>query len=121
MRALLIEPEKRLADYLSHGLTESSFVVDVVDNGTDGLHLGVKRLRFLFASRFLGAAQQRANGKGLAKHLLRVLACHHALQLLHHFGIGVGALGEGGAGKQQCSHEQGFAQLMPPSHWPRGC
>jgi two-component system, OmpR family, copper resistance phosphate regulon response regulator CusR len=41
MRTLLIEPEKRLADYLSHGLTESSFVVDVVDNGIDGLHLGV--------------------------------------------------------------------------------
>ena len=41
MRALLIEPETRLADYLLQGLTESGFVVDVVDNATDGLHLGV--------------------------------------------------------------------------------
>ncbi len=41
MRVLIIEPESRLADYLSHGLGESGFVVDVVDNAVDGLHLGV--------------------------------------------------------------------------------
>ena len=41
MRVLIIEPEMRLGDYLLHGLTQSGFVVDVVDNATDGVHLGV--------------------------------------------------------------------------------
>lgn len=41
VRVLIIEPEMRLADYLVHGLTESGFVVDVVDNALDGVHLGV--------------------------------------------------------------------------------
>lgn len=41
MRVLIIEPEKRLAEFLLHGLTESGFVVDVVDNAIDGVHLGV--------------------------------------------------------------------------------
>ncbi len=41
MRVLIIEPEMRLGEYLLHGLTESGFVVDVVDNAMDGVHLGV--------------------------------------------------------------------------------
>ncbi len=41
MRVLIIGPETRLADYLSHGLTQSGFVVDVVDNEMDGVHLGI--------------------------------------------------------------------------------
>ena len=41
MRVLVIEPESRLADYLSHGLGEGGFVVDVVENVVDGVHLGL--------------------------------------------------------------------------------
>ena len=43
MRALIIEPEKCLADYLLNGLNTSGFVVDVGDNAIDGLHLGATR------------------------------------------------------------------------------
>ena len=41
MRVLIIEPESRLADCLSHGLGESGLVVDVADNPIDGVHLGI--------------------------------------------------------------------------------
>jgi two-component system copper resistance phosphate regulon response regulator CusR len=39
MRALIIEDEKKTAQYLRKGLAEQGFVVDVTHNGTDGLHL----------------------------------------------------------------------------------
>lgn len=39
MRILIVEDEKKTSDYLSKGLTESGFIVDVADNGLDGLHL----------------------------------------------------------------------------------
>jgi two-component system, OmpR family, copper resistance phosphate regulon response regulator CusR len=38
MRILVIEDEKKAADYLKKGLTENGFVVDVADNGVEGLH-----------------------------------------------------------------------------------
>ncbi|MDB5774340.1 MAG: DNA-binding response regulator [Herbaspirillum sp.] len=38
MRILLVEDEPKAGDYLRRGLTESGFVVDWVQNGTDGLH-----------------------------------------------------------------------------------
>jgi two-component system, OmpR family, copper resistance phosphate regulon response regulator CusR len=39
MRALIIEDEKKTGQYLKKGLTENGFIVDVAENGEDGLHL----------------------------------------------------------------------------------
>lgn len=39
MRILIVEDEEKLARYLKKGLEESSYVVDLALNGTDGLHL----------------------------------------------------------------------------------
>ena len=39
MRALIVEDEKKTAQYLKKGLSEHGFVVDVAENGEDGLHL----------------------------------------------------------------------------------
>jgi CheY-like chemotaxis protein len=39
MRILIVEDEKKTAAYLKKGLSESGFVVDVVEQGEDGLHL----------------------------------------------------------------------------------
>lgn len=41
MRILVVEDEKKTADYLHKGLAEAGFVVDVVHRGDDGLHLGL--------------------------------------------------------------------------------
>ena len=38
MKLLVIEDEVRAADYLKQGLSENGYSVDVVHNGTDGLH-----------------------------------------------------------------------------------
>ena len=42
MKILVIEDEVKLAEYLRKGLTEEGFVVDVANNGIDGLHLAVQ-------------------------------------------------------------------------------
>ena len=39
MRILIVEDEAKTAAYLSKGLTEHAYVVDVADNGIEGLHL----------------------------------------------------------------------------------
>ncbi|MBC8555239.1 MAG: heavy metal response regulator transcription factor [Candidatus Brocadiales bacterium] len=39
MRILIVEDEEKMARYLKKGLEESSYVVDLALNGTDGLHL----------------------------------------------------------------------------------
>ena len=39
MKLLVIEDERKLAEYLRHGLTEEGFVVDCAANGVDGLHM----------------------------------------------------------------------------------
>lgn len=39
MRILIIEDESKTAAYLRKGLVESGFIVDVTDQGEDGLHL----------------------------------------------------------------------------------
>lgn len=39
MKLLVVEDEAKLSEYLRKGLTEEGFVVDVADNGVDGLHL----------------------------------------------------------------------------------
>ncbi|MDB5872535.1 MAG: transcriptional regulator [Ramlibacter sp.] len=41
MRILVIEDEKKLAEYLRKGLTENGYVVDVAHDGIDGRHLAV--------------------------------------------------------------------------------
>ncbi|MDB5947173.1 MAG: Two-component system response regulator [Ramlibacter sp.] len=41
MRVLLVEDEKKLAEYLCKGLTENGHVVDVALDGIDGKHLAV--------------------------------------------------------------------------------
>ena len=39
MKVLIVEDEAKTGDYLRKGLTENGFVVDLVRNGVDGLHL----------------------------------------------------------------------------------
>lgn len=39
MRILVVEDEPKIATFLQKGLTENGFVVDVIDNGREGLHL----------------------------------------------------------------------------------
>lgn len=39
MRILVVEDERKTADYLSRGLTEDGYRVEVVHDGLDGLHL----------------------------------------------------------------------------------
>ncbi len=39
MKILVIEDEKKLAEYLRRALTEHSYVVDVAMDGVSGLHL----------------------------------------------------------------------------------
>jgi two-component system, OmpR family, copper resistance phosphate regulon response regulator CusR len=41
MRILLVEDERKTADYLKKGLSENAFVVDAVHDGDDGLHLAL--------------------------------------------------------------------------------
>jgi two-component system copper resistance phosphate regulon response regulator CusR len=41
MRILIVEDERKTADYLQKGLTEAGFVVDVAGRGDDGLHLAL--------------------------------------------------------------------------------
>ncbi|PIQ13906.1 MAG: DNA-binding response regulator [Hydrogenophilales bacterium CG_4_9_14_3_um_filter_59_35] len=41
MKVLIVEDEAKAGDYLRKGLTENGFVVDLVRNGVDGLHLAV--------------------------------------------------------------------------------
>ena len=38
MRLLIIEDDRKTGDYVCQGLSEAGFVVDLVRNGTDGLH-----------------------------------------------------------------------------------
>lgn len=42
MRILVVEDERKLADYLHKGLSENSFVVDVARDGIDGRHLAIE-------------------------------------------------------------------------------
>lgn len=42
MKILLIEDEPKTGDYLRQGLREAGFSVDLVQDGLDGLHLGIE-------------------------------------------------------------------------------
>ncbi len=39
MKILIVEDEKKTGEYLTKGLTEAGFVVDLADNGLNGYHL----------------------------------------------------------------------------------
>ncbi|MCC7327298.1 MAG: heavy metal response regulator transcription factor [Burkholderiales bacterium] len=41
MKILIIEDEPKTGDYLKQGLTEAGFVVDLVRNGADGMHVAM--------------------------------------------------------------------------------
>ena len=41
MRILVVEDDKKIASFISKGLKEAGFAVDVANDGVDGLHLGV--------------------------------------------------------------------------------
>jgi two-component system copper resistance phosphate regulon response regulator CusR len=41
MKLLIVEDEPKTGDYLKQGLSEAGFVVDLVRNGPDGLHLAL--------------------------------------------------------------------------------
>jgi heavy metal response regulator len=41
MRLLLVEDDRKIADFVSRGLSEAGFAVDRADNGIDGLHLAL--------------------------------------------------------------------------------
>jgi two-component system, OmpR family, copper resistance phosphate regulon response regulator CusR len=41
VKILVVEDEKKTAEYLRKGLSEHGFVVDVTENGEDGLHLAL--------------------------------------------------------------------------------
>ena len=43
MRSLIVEDERKTAAYLRKGLSESGFVVDVANQGDDGLHLALSQ------------------------------------------------------------------------------
>ena len=42
MRILLIEDERKLADYVRKGLTEQNYVVDIARDGIDGRHAALE-------------------------------------------------------------------------------
>ena len=42
MKILLVEDEPKTGEYLRQGLSEAGFVVDLAQNGTDGLHLALE-------------------------------------------------------------------------------
>lgn len=42
MKILIVEDEPKTGDYLRQGLREAGFTVDLVQNGLDGLHLGIE-------------------------------------------------------------------------------
>ena len=41
MRVLVVEDDSKIASFISKGLKEAGFAVDVAANGTDGLHFGL--------------------------------------------------------------------------------
>ncbi len=41
MKILIVEDEKKTGEYLKQGLSEAGFVVDLVRNGVDGMHLAL--------------------------------------------------------------------------------
>ena len=42
MKILIVEDEPKTGDYLRQGLSEAGFVVDLAQDGADGLHLALQ-------------------------------------------------------------------------------
>jgi two-component system copper resistance phosphate regulon response regulator CusR len=42
LKILIVEDEPKTGDYLRQGLREAGFTVDLVQDGLDGLHLGIE-------------------------------------------------------------------------------
>jgi len=68
MRLLIIEDEKKAAAFLQKGLTESGFIVDVAENGEEGLH---KILDLEYDLVILDAMLPRADGWSVISEVRR--------------------------------------------------
>lgn len=68
MKILLIEDEPKTGDYLRQGLREAGFTVDLVQDGLDGLHLGVEGDQDLIV---LDVMLPRMDGWGVLQALMQ--------------------------------------------------
>lgn len=68
MKILLIEDEPKTGDYLRQGLREAGFTVDLVQDGLDGLHLGVEGDQDLI---ILDVMLPRMDGWGVLQALMQ--------------------------------------------------
>lgn len=66
MKILIVEDEPKTGDYLRQGLREAGFVVDLVQDGLDGLHLGIEGDQDLI---ILDVMLPRMNGWGVLQAL----------------------------------------------------
>lgn len=66
MRLLVIEDERKTAEYVKRGLEESGYTVDVANNGVDGLHLAMENDYELIV---LDVMLPRLDGWGVVKQL----------------------------------------------------
>ena len=72
MKILLIEDEPKTGDYLRQGLREAGFTVDLVQDGLDGLHLGVEGDQDLI---ILDVMLPRMDGWGVLQALMQAGVC----------------------------------------------
>jgi len=76
MRILVIEDETKTAKFLKKGLGEAGFVVDVAEDGVDGLHLAQEMEFDLVDNRHLrrpslAVRQSGQTAAGVRRHTLR--------------------------------------------------
>jgi DNA-binding response OmpR family regulator len=55
MKILIVEDEKKTGEYLTRGLTEAGFVVDLADNGLNGYHLAMTAEQCVVPRRTIAA------------------------------------------------------------------
>lgn len=72
MRLLVVEDEGRTGEYLQQGLDEAGFVVDLVDNGSDGQRLAMTEDYDLMV---LDETLAEVDGRGMVQSLRRVGRC----------------------------------------------
>lgn len=68
MRVLIVEDDRSIADFLSAGLRQEGFTVDVADNGVDGLELGQNQP---YAAAVIDVMLPRLDGLSLVTALRR--------------------------------------------------
>jgi len=66
VKILIVEDEPKTGDYLRQGLREAGFVVDLVQDGLDGLHLGIEGDQDLI---ILDVMLPRMDGRGVLQAL----------------------------------------------------